>query len=91
MNVAFGDHQVNDSQASVEAPHRRRLRPPAGPFPRPLAEQQLVSDFFDGAIQAGDNCGGGPCFAGSFSAHRGICPAHGLLMAILPRQVSSRK
>lgn len=31
------------------------------------AEQQLVSDFFAGAIQAGDDCGGGPCFAGSFT------------------------
>lgn len=31
------------------------------------AEQQLVSDFFDGAIQATDNCNGGPCFAGTFT------------------------
>ncbi len=31
------------------------------------AEQQLVSDFFDGAIQATDNCGGGPCYAGTFT------------------------
>lgn len=32
-----------------------------------LAEQQLVSDFFDGAIQATDNCGGCPCYAGTFT------------------------
>jgi hypothetical protein len=31
------------------------------------AEQQLVSDFFDGAIQASDGCGGVPCFAGGFT------------------------
>jgi hypothetical protein len=31
------------------------------------AEQQLVSDFFDGAIPATDTCGGGPCYAGSFT------------------------
>jgi hypothetical protein len=31
------------------------------------AEQQLVSDFFNGAIQATDNCGGGPCYAGTFT------------------------
>ncbi len=32
-----------------------------------VAEQQLVSDFFDGAIQATDLCGGGPCYAGTFT------------------------
>jgi hypothetical protein len=26
-----------------------------------------VSDFFDGAIQKADNCGGGPCYAGTFT------------------------
>ncbi len=31
------------------------------------AEQQLVSDFFEGAIQASDSCGGGPCYAGIFT------------------------
>ncbi len=31
------------------------------------AEQQLVSDFFNGAIQLGDSCSGGPCYAGSFT------------------------
>jgi hypothetical protein len=31
------------------------------------AEQQLVSDFFGGAIQESDTCSGGPCYAGSFT------------------------
>lgn len=31
------------------------------------AEQQLVSDFFAGAIPESDNCGGGPCYAGGFT------------------------
>lgn len=31
------------------------------------AEQQLVSDFFEGAIKHTDDCGGGPCYAGSFT------------------------
>jgi hypothetical protein len=31
------------------------------------AEQQLVSDFFAGAILKSDNCGGGPCYAGGFT------------------------
>jgi len=42
-----------------EDPHEAPRRAPA--------EQQLVSDFFAGAIQVGDNCGGGPCYAGSFT------------------------
>jgi hypothetical protein len=32
-----------------------------------MAEQQLVSDFFAGAIEADDDCGGGPCYAGAFT------------------------
>jgi hypothetical protein len=37
-------------------------------FPRlAAAEQQLVSRFFEGAIQQSDDCGGGPCYAGSFT------------------------
>jgi hypothetical protein len=31
------------------------------------AEQQLVSDFFAGAIEAGDDCGRAPCYAGSYT------------------------
>jgi hypothetical protein len=134
LNVAFGDHQVTDYQADVEArtvgasahrpvlfsgrwpdtdvlwgvpsihrypftgsaiyywdigpvrddplnpgmqvgvepppyenlPNRSGEDPHVGPRAAP-AEQQLVSDFFAGAIQIGDNCGGGPCYAGSFT------------------------
>jgi len=134
LDVAFGDHQVTDYQADVEArtigvaAHRPVLFPgrwpdtdvlwdvptissypytgsaiyywdggpvreePAGsgtilgteppPYenlpnrtgadphglPRATpAEQQLVSDFFDGAIQQSDSCGGGPCYSVGFS------------------------
>ncbi|MBS1878911.1 MAG: hypothetical protein JST31_05320, partial [Actinobacteria bacterium] len=134
MDVAFGDHQVTDYQADVEArtigaaAHRPVLftgrwpngeplwnvptigsypytgsaiyywdtgpvrEEPAGsgtitgteppPFanlpnrsgedphgaPRAAAaEQQLVSDFFAGAVQETDSCGGGPCYAGTFT------------------------
>ncbi|HEX5989460.1 MAG TPA: hypothetical protein VFY75_04515 [Solirubrobacterales bacterium] len=134
LNVAFGDHQVTDYQADVEArtvgaaAHRPVLYPgrwpdtdvlwgvPAiksypytgsaiyywdggpvredplnpgttiGTEPPPYenlpnrtgadphglpratpAEQQLVSDFFDGAILQSDDCGGGPCFSIGFS------------------------
>jgi hypothetical protein len=31
------------------------------------AEQQLVSDFFEGKVLKSDNCAGGPCYAGSFT------------------------
>jgi hypothetical protein len=134
LDIAFGDHQVTDYQADVEArtigaaAHRPVLFPgrwpetevlwnvptithypytgsaayywdggpirpnPANPsatvgtepppwenlpnrtgedphgLPRATAaEQQLVSDFFDGAIQHSDNCGGGPCYSGTFT------------------------
>jgi hypothetical protein len=131
MDVAFGDHQVTDYQADVEArtvgarAHRPVLfkgrwpdtnvlwnvpkisrypfggsaiyywdsgpvreeagttfgveSPPyenvpneSGADPHGLpratpAEQQLVSDFFEGAIPKTDNCGGGPCFSIGFT------------------------
>jgi hypothetical protein len=132
MDVAFGDHQVTDYQADVEArtvgarAHRPVLFPDRWPdtnvlwrvpsihrypfngsaiyywdsgpvreeppgttvgvepppyenlpnesgadphgLPRATpAEQQLVSDFFEGAITESDNCGGGPCFSIGFS------------------------
>ena len=134
MDVAFGDHQVSNYQADVEArtvgasahhpvlykgrwPHTNVLwnvpaikTPPytgsaiyywdAGPvresspgsgkfigtepppyenlpnrtgedphgLPRATAaEQQLVSDFFEGAIQKSDRCNKGPCYSGSFT------------------------
>jgi hypothetical protein len=134
LDVAFGDHQVTDYQAEVEARtigargHRpvlfpgrwpqnkplwsvrtlkrypytgsaiyfwdggpiRETSPGSGSFvgtePPPLvnlpnrtgsdphslpratpAEQQLVSDFFEGAIQASDSCNEGPCYSGGFT------------------------
>lgn len=134
MDVAFGDHQVTDYQADVEArtigarahrpvlfpgrwpntdvlwnvptirrypytgsaiyywdtgpiredsanpgtligtepppyenvPNRSGADPHGAPRATP-AEQQLVSDFFAGAIPASDDCGGGPCYASGFS------------------------
>jgi hypothetical protein len=49
----------NVANESGEDPHGA---PRAAP-----AEQQLVSDFFEGAILKSDRCGGGPCYAGSFT------------------------
>jgi hypothetical protein len=46
-------------------PNRSGADPHGAPRATP-AEQQLVSDFFEGAILEGDNCGGGPCFAIGF-------------------------
>jgi hypothetical protein len=134
MDVAFGDHQVTDYQADVEArtigarahkpvlfggrwpntevlwsvpavpagtftgsaiyywdigpirespagssnfigvapppyenlPNREGQDPHGAPRAAP-AEQQLVSDFFEGMIAKKDNCGNGPCFAGTFT------------------------
>jgi hypothetical protein len=133
MNVAFGDHQVTDYQADVEArtigaaahapvlytgrwpntdvlwnvpainaypytgsaiyywdigPVRPGTEPgksigtepppyenlpnrvgedPHGAPRASLAEQQLVSDFFNEVIPVSDSCGGGPCYAGTFA------------------------
>ena len=47
-------------------PNRIGEDPHGAPRATP-AEQQLVSDFFEGAIQESDNCGGGPCYAGGFT------------------------
>lgn len=47
-------------------PNRSGEDPHSDPRATP-AEQQLVSDFFDGAILASDDCGGGPCFATGFA------------------------
>jgi hypothetical protein len=47
-------------------PNRTGEDPHSAPRAAP-AEQQLVSDFFNGAIQKSDNCGHGPCYAGSFT------------------------
>jgi hypothetical protein len=134
LDAAFGDHQVSDYQAEVEArtigakghgpvlfagrwpqneplwkvpilkryPYGgsaiyiwdggpiRETSPGSGSFvgtePPPLenlpnrtgqdphslpratpAEQQLVSDFFEGAIQTRDNCNEGPCYSDGFT------------------------
>ncbi|HXP36164.1 MAG TPA: hypothetical protein VN817_00225, partial [Solirubrobacteraceae bacterium] len=47
-------------------PNRTGEDPHSAPRAAP-AEQQLVSDFFNGAIQKSDNCNHGPCYAGSFT------------------------
>ena len=47
-------------------PNRSGEDPHSAPREAP-AEQQLVSDFFNGAILKADNCGNGPCYAGSFT------------------------
>ncbi|MET0306816.1 MAG: hypothetical protein ABW196_11420 [Solirubrobacterales bacterium] len=47
-------------------PNRSGEDPHGAPRATP-AEQQLVSDFFDGAIVESDNCAAGPCFAGGFT------------------------
>jgi hypothetical protein len=47
-------------------PDRSGEDPHGAPRAAP-AEQQLVSDFFEGAIPNEDNRGHGPWFAGSFS------------------------
>ncbi|MET0557770.1 MAG: hypothetical protein ABW065_03745 [Solirubrobacterales bacterium] len=47
-------------------PNRTGVDPHGLPRATP-AEQQLVSDFFDGAIQQSDSCGGGPCYSLGFS------------------------
>ncbi len=46
-------------------PNRSGQDPHGAPRATP-AEQQLVSDFFAGAIPRSDSCGGGPCFAIGF-------------------------
>jgi hypothetical protein len=134
LDVGFGDHQVSDYQAEVEArtigaeAHRPILYPGRWPSALPLwgvptikpypytgsaiyfwdggpiresmpgsgrfvgtepppfenlpnrtgedphelpratvAEQQLVSDFFEGSVQKRDRCNKGPCYSGSFT------------------------
>jgi hypothetical protein len=47
-------------------PNRVGEDPHSSPRAAP-AEQQLVSDFFEGAIQKTDTCERGPCYAGSFT------------------------
>jgi hypothetical protein len=47
-------------------PNRTGEDPHGAPRAAP-AEQQLVSDFFEGAIQKSDRCNKGPCYAGTFT------------------------
>ena len=47
-------------------PNRTGKDPHSLPRATP-AEQQLVSDFFEGAIQSGDNCNEGPCYSNGFT------------------------
>jgi hypothetical protein len=47
-------------------PNRPGEDPHSAPRAAP-AEQQLVSDFFNGAIPKSDRCERGPCYAGSFT------------------------
>jgi hypothetical protein len=47
-------------------PNRTGEDPHGAPRAAP-AEQQLVSDFFEGAIQKTDKCGNKACYAGSFT------------------------
>ncbi|HVY96063.1 MAG TPA: hypothetical protein VHA54_03785 [Solirubrobacterales bacterium] len=47
-------------------PNRSGVDPHGLPRATP-AEQQLVSHFFEGAIQQSDDCGGGPCYSVGFS------------------------
>ncbi|HXS48140.1 MAG TPA: hypothetical protein VN756_11855 [Solirubrobacterales bacterium] len=60
------------AQIGVEPPPYENLPNRSGEDPHgapraAAAEQQLVSDFFAGAIEVEDDCGGGPCYAGSFT------------------------
>lgn len=56
----------------VEPPPYENLPDESGEDPHEAprntpAEEQLVSDFFEGSIRRRDDCGGGPCYAGSFT------------------------
>ncbi|HEX8754091.1 MAG TPA: hypothetical protein VF731_11815 [Solirubrobacterales bacterium] len=60
------------TQIGVEPPPYENLPNRLGEDPHgapraAAAEQQLVSDFFEGAIPQTDTCGGGPCYAGTFT------------------------
>jgi hypothetical protein len=56
----------------TEPPPYENLPNRTGSVPHSLprataAEQQLVSDFFEGAIQRSDRCNMGPCYSGGFT------------------------
>ena len=65
-NPGSGQFVGTEPAAPENMPNRSGRDPHGAPRATP-AEQQLVSDFFEGAIQESDNCGGGPCFAIGFS------------------------
>jgi hypothetical protein len=47
-------------------PNRTGQDPHSLPRATP-GEQQLVSDFLEGAVQTRDRCNGGPCYSDGFS------------------------
>jgi len=60
------------TQIGVEPPPYENLPDRSGEDPHEAprnapAEQQLVSDFFEGAVLKRDDCKRGPCYAGSFT------------------------
>jgi hypothetical protein len=60
------------TQIGVEPPPYENLPDESGEDPHEAprntpAEEQLVSDFFEGSIPKTDRCGRGPCYAGSFT------------------------
>jgi hypothetical protein len=66
------DPSEPSKQIGTEPPPYENLPNRLGADPHGLpratkAEQQLVSNFWEGAIQASDNCGGGPCYSVGFS------------------------
>jgi hypothetical protein len=64
--VGSGTIKGTEPPPYENVPNRSGQDPHGAPRAEP-AEQQLVSDFFNGAILETDNCGGGPCFAGGFT------------------------
>lgn len=57
--------------------------PHGAPRGVPAAEERLVSDFFEGAIQADDDCEGGPCYSGGFTGPAEL-EAHAALLRVEP-------
>ncbi|HYJ20944.1 MAG TPA: hypothetical protein VEW07_02835 [Solirubrobacterales bacterium] len=66
-NPAVPGTQIGTEPPPWENLPNRSGEDPHGAPRAAAAEQQLVSDFFEGAIPASDNCGGGPCYAGGFT------------------------
>jgi hypothetical protein len=66
-NPASLGTQIGTEPPPYENLPNRSGEDPHGAPRAAAAERQLVSDFFAGAIPEADNCGGGPCYAGSFT------------------------